>query len=94
MVLAIVLGIVFGVIGSLPLFFGIRFVKRISATNTYGFLGLFLGCIFVSAILLVVPLLVCANVAHDMALAMAIAELTVFLVLVAILGIMRIRQKI
>jgi hypothetical protein len=93
MVLAVVLGILFGVVGFLPLFAGIRIVKKIPATNTYGFLGLFLGCIFISAILLVVPLLVCSKVAHDVAFAMAIAELVVFIALVAVLGIMRIRQK-
>ncbi|MBQ6455234.1 MAG: hypothetical protein IJJ32_03990 [Eggerthellaceae bacterium] len=93
MVLAVVLGVLFGVIGSLPLFAGIRIVKKIPATNTYGFLGLFLGCIFVSAILLVVPLLVCSKVAHDVAFAMAIAELLVFLAFIVILGIMRIKQK-
>jgi hypothetical protein len=81
------------VVGFLPLFAGIRIVKKIPATNTYGFLGLFLGCIFISAILLVVPLLVCSKVAHDVAFAMAIAELVVFIALVAVLGIMRIRQK-
>ena len=93
MVLAVVLGILFGVVGFLPLFAGIRIVKKIPATNTYGFRGLFLGCIFISAILLVVPLLVCSKVAHDVAFAMAIAELVVFIALVAVLGIMRIRQK-
>ena len=93
MVLAVVLGILFGVVGFLPLFAGIRIVKKIPATNTYGFLGLYLGCIFISAILLVVPLLVCSKVAHDVAFAMAIAELVVFIALVAVLGIMRIRQK-
>ena len=93
MVLAVVLGILFGVVGFLPLFAGIRIVKKIPATNTNGFLGLFLGCIFISAILLVVPLLVCSKVSHDVAFALAIAELVVFIALVAILGIMRIRQK-
>ena len=93
MVLAVVLGIVFGAVSSLPLFFGIRFVKNVPATNTYGLLGLFLGCIIFSSILLVVPLLVCAKVAHDVAFAMAIAEIVVFVAIVAALGIMRIRQK-
>lgn len=93
MVLAVVLGIVFGVVSFLPLLGGIRLVKKIPATNTYGILGLFLACIFFSSILLVVPLLVCAKVAHDVAFAMAIAEVVVFLVLVAILGIRKMTQK-
>lgn len=93
MVLAVVLGVLFGVVGFLPLLAGIKNVRKVSATSTYGLLGLFLGCIFISAILLVVPLLVCSKVAHDAAFAMAIAELVVFVALVAVLGIMRARQK-
>lgn len=93
MVLAVVLGALFGVVGFLPLLAGIKNVRKVSATSTYGLLGLFLGCIFISAILLVVPLLVCSKVAHDVAFAMAIAELVVFVALVAVLGIMRARQK-
>ena len=93
MVLAVVLGVVFGVVGFLPLLAGTRIVKKIPATNTYGFLGLFLACILISLVLLVVPLIVCAKVAHDVAVAMAIAELIVFVALIAVLGIMRARQK-
>lgn len=93
MVLAVLLGVLFGIIGALPLFGSLRLVKGIPATNTYGFLGLFLGAILISLILLVVPLIVCAKTAHDVALPMAIAEMLVFLVLVIALGVWRIRQK-
>ena len=94
MILSVLLGVVFGLIGLVPLYVSTRLVKRITATNTYGFLGAFLAAILVSMVILVVSMIVCKVVAPDVVKAFCIAEVLVFVVGVIVVGLVRmIRSK-
>lgn len=75
MVLAIVLGIVAGFAGFIPLFIALRLSRRSTSTSPLS-AGLYgLAGFFVSMVVVAVALIVCALVARDMVVPFAIAEI-------------------
>ena len=74
----ILFGALTGFLGFVPLFLAFRLARKHVSTNTLTF-GLFgLTGVFVSLIVLVVGLIVCAMVARDGMIGFAIAEAVVF----------------
>lgn len=75
----ILFGALTGLLGFVPLFLAFRLARKHPSTNTLTF-GLFgLGGVFVSLIILVVGLIICAMTARDGLVGFAIAEVVVFL---------------
>lgn len=75
----IVFGALTGLLGFVPLSLAFRLARKHVSTNTLTF-GLFgLGGVFVSLIILVVGLIICAMVARDGMIGFAVAEAVVFL---------------
>lgn len=75
----IVLGALVGLLGFAPLFLSFRLARKHPSTGTLS-LGLYgLGGVFVSLVVLVVGLILCAVCARDGLVAFAIAEAVVFL---------------
>ena len=75
----ILFGSLTGLLGFVPLFLAFRLARKHPSTNTLTF-GLFgLGGVFVSLIILVVGLIICAMTARDGLVGFAIAEAVVFL---------------
>lgn len=75
MVLAVVAGVVAGILGFVPLFVSMRLSRKsltLSTANTamQGLVGA-----FVSLVVLAAALLVCARVAHDVVLPFGLAEM-------------------
>lgn len=68
MVLAIVLGVIVGFLGFLPLFGGLQLVKRTTSTSNLGPAGASLLGVFGSFLVLAAALVVCILVARDMVL--------------------------
>lgn len=94
MVLGVVLGIVVGVVSFLPLLAGLRRVKQMEAqSSAAGYVGPALLSVAASFVILLGAAIVCALVAHDVALPFAIAEIVTLVVGALGYGIARIVRK-
>jgi len=67
MVLSIVLGLVVGVLGFLPLFAGLKLTKRVTKTSNLGYLGALLVGMVGSFLVLAVALFACVTLAREVA---------------------------
>lgn len=84
MVQAIVLGIVAGVAGFLPLFAALRLSRRSASTSALN-AGLYgLGGTFVSLIILIVAMILCATFARASVLPFGIAEIASIIVVTSV----------
>ena len=86
MVLAVILGVVFGILAIVPLVMGSRRSLRTTADSNLSYMGLLLLTLLVALVILLVPIIVCAMVARDMLLFFAIADGVTFVVGVLIFG--------
>ena len=74
MAVAILIGICVGFVGFLPLFFALRLTRRSLDSSIMKLALTGLGAFLISLIVLVVALIVCAKVAHDVLLPFGAAE--------------------
>ena len=72
--LAIILGAVWGVVGFLPLFGGLRLSRRIPADSAFGQMGVCRVGLAVSFLVLLIGVLVCSKVARPLSLPFVLAE--------------------
>ncbi|BAK45195.1 hypothetical protein [Eggerthella sp. YY7918] len=84
MALAIVIGAVAGFIGFIPLFIALRMSRRSTSTSAmnaalYGLVG-----VFISLVVLIVEMIVCAQVARSLILPFGLAEIVALIVSTAI----------
>lgn len=84
MVLAIVIGALAGFVGFLPLFIALRLSRRSLSTTAmnaalYGLVG-----VFISLVVLIVEMIVCAMVARSLILPFGLAEMLTLIVSTAI----------
>ncbi|MEG0323590.1 MAG: hypothetical protein RR619_06295 [Raoultibacter sp.] len=93
MVLAIVLGVVSGVLGVLPLIAGLGLAKKATSTSNLGHAGaLLLGVLF-SFVILVAALFACASFARESLLPFALAEIGVLVIAAIGFGVYRLVRK-
>lgn len=93
MVLAIVLGVLSGVLGFLPLVAGLVLAKKATSTSNLGHAGaLLLGVLF-SFVILVAALFACAGIARDVLLPFALAEIGVLVIAAIGFGVYRLVRK-
>ena len=93
MVIAIVLGVVIAIVGFLPYAFATTRARKMSSGDTMGHLKWLLVTFFISFAILVIALVVCTKVAHDVALAFAAAEILTFIVAIIALGLFGQKRK-
>lgn len=75
MIAAVVLGIVAGIAGFIPLFVALRLSRRSTSTSPLN-AGLFgLGGFFVSLVVVAIALIVCAVVSRESVIPFAVAEI-------------------
>ena len=84
MALAIVIGAVAGLIGFIPLFVALRLSRRSASATALNAALYGLAGVFVSLIVLVVELIVCAQVARSLVLPFGIAEMLALIVSTAL----------
>ncbi len=84
MALAIVIGAVAGLIGFIPLFVALRLSRRSASAAALNAALYGLAGVFVSLIVLVVELIVCAQVARSLVLPFGIAEMLALIVSTAL----------
>lgn len=81
---AIILGIIAGAIGFIPIFVAIRLSRRSTSTSVMSAAACGLLGSFVSLVVVVVELLLCSKLAHDVLLPFGISELLALIVVTAI----------
>ena len=74
MVLAVVLGLLFGLGGTSALLFGSIMAKRATNTSNLGHAGALILGVLISTLLLAIPLIVCAISAKHLLVYFALAE--------------------
>lgn len=81
---AIILGILAGAIGFIPIFVAIRLSRRSTSTSVMSAAACGLLGSLVSLIVVVVELLLCSHLAHDVLLPFGISELLALIVVTAV----------
>ena len=89
----IVLGILAGVVGFLPIAVSMRLARRVSSDAIMALATCGLGGIFASLVLLVVMLILCAKLAHDVLIGFAAAEIIVFLACTIVFVLVKTRTR-
>ena len=87
MLVAVILGIVFGAISFIPFIVALKASKRVTATSNVSLSSLLLLSVFASFVLLFAGVLGCYFVAKDILLIFAISEVAVVVVAAFILAI-------
>ena len=93
MAVAIVLGVLAGIVGFLPLFGSLQLAKRATKTSNLGHMGSLLLGVLVSFLLLFGAALACILLARDLALPFTLAEVLALIVVAIGFGIMRLVRK-
>ncbi len=79
MVFAIVLGAVSGIVGVLPLVFGLRMTKRVTDTSNLGHMGALMLGVLLSFVLLFLAAIACVVLARESAVPFVLAEAAVLI---------------
>ncbi|WP_165248444.1 hypothetical protein [Adlercreutzia sp. ZJ141] len=90
--IAIIIGVLIGVVSCLPFRYATVRVRAINPTHTGSLAGLFFAAIAVSFVMLGAGIVVCGLIARDVLLAYALAEVVSFIVAVIAFGLISKRQ--
>lgn len=93
MAVAIVLGVLAGAIGFMPLVIGLRMTKTVSPDSNFGPMAILMLCLLLSFVLLFVAAILCVTLARDLALPFALAEAVALCVVTIGFGVSRIIRK-
>ncbi len=93
MALAIILGLLSGVVGFVPLFVGLRLTKKVTATSNFGYMSILLLSLVISFVLMFAFAIICVNVAREVALPFVLAEAFALSVMAIVFGVMRTRRN-
>ena len=93
MVLSIVLGIVVGIIGFLPLFAGFQLTRKATGTSALGQAGALMLGVLISFLLLLGALMVCVFFMRDVAVPFTFSVIGALLVSAVAFGIERMLWK-
>lgn len=93
MVVAIILGLIVGAVGFLPLIGGANLARKATPTSNFGHAGALLLGVFGSFAIIVVPMIVCIAFFRDVAVPMVLAEAAALIVVAVVYGIMRMVRK-
>lgn len=93
MAVAIALGLLTGIVGFLPLVFGLRMTKRTTATSSFGPMAILMLCLLLSFVILFAAAIVCVKLARDFALPFALAEAVALCVVTIGFGVSKIIRK-
>ncbi len=93
MALAIILGLLSGVVGFAPLFVGLRLTKKVTATSNFGYMSILLLSLVISFVLMFAFAIICVNVAREVALPFVLAEAFALSVMAIVFGVMRTRRN-
>lgn len=93
MVLAVVIGLIVGFLGFVPLISGRNLARKATATSNLGEAGALLLGVFGSFAILLVPAVICIFVARDMTAPMVLAEAGALAVAAIVYGVARLVKR-
>lgn len=92
MAIAIVLGLLTGAVGFIPLLIGLRLTRRVTATSNFGYMSILILCLIASFGMLVVFAGICLYVNRELAAPFVFSEavgLSVFAIAYGIANMLR-----
>lgn len=89
LILAIVCGLLSGVIGFMPLLVGLRLTRKVTATSNFGHMSILIISLIVSFIVMFALAMLCVAIARDFAMPFVLAEAVALSVVAIVFGIMR-----
>lgn len=93
MAAAIILGLVAGALGFVPLLIGLRMTKKVTETSNFGHMAILMLALLISFVILFVTAIVCINVARDLVLYFVLSEAVGLCVVTIGFGISRAVRK-
>lgn len=87
MAVAILCGVLAGVIGFLPLPIGLRMTRNVTRTSNFGHMAILILALIVSFVLLAVSAFLCVFLARDVALPFVLAEAVALSVSAIVFGV-------
>lgn len=92
-VLAVLCGLLSGVVGFLPLLVGLRMTKKVTATSNFGYMSILIISLVISFIVMFALAIICVNVARDYAMPFVLAEAVALSLVAIVFGFKRLRSK-
>lgn len=89
MAVAVLCGALAGFVGFLPLLFGLRQTRKVTATSNFGHMSILLISLIISFVLMFVFAIICVNVARDVAMPFVLAEALALSVTAIVFGVRR-----
>lgn len=93
MAAAIVIGLVVGALGFMPLVAGLKLARKATATSNLGEAGGLLLGVFGSFAVLLIPAVICIVVARDMTVALVLAEACALVIAAVVYGVSRLVRR-
>ena len=93
MALAILCGVLSGVIGFVPLFIGLRLTRRVTATSNFGYMSILIISLIVSFAIMFGLVAICIAVDREMALPFVLSEAVALSVTAVVFGLSRLKRK-
>ena len=93
MAIAIVLGLLAGVVGFAPLLIALRLTRRVTATSNFGYMSILLIGLVISFVLMFAFAIICINVYRDVAMPFVLAEAVALSVVAIGYGISKMVRK-
>ncbi len=87
--LAIIGGVLAGLVGFLPLLVGLKMTKKVTATSNFGHMSILIISLVISFVLMFAFAIVCVMVARDHALFFVLAEAVALSCAAIVFGVMR-----
>ncbi len=93
MVLAIICGLLAGVIGFLPLVIGLNKTKKVTATSNFGHMAILIISLVISFVVMFAFAIGCVFIARDVALFFVLAEAVALSAAAIIFGVKRFKDN-
>lgn len=93
MAVAVVLGALSGIVGFLPLLFGLRMARKATSTSNLGHMGALLLGVLLSFVILFAAAFACIIAVRDLALPFALAEVLALIVVAIAYGVIKLVRK-
>ena len=89
MIIAIVCGLLSGVVGFVPLLVGLNMTKKVTSTSNFGHMSILLISLVISFVVMFALAIACVAVARDYAMPFVLAEAVALSVVAIAFGVIR-----
>lgn len=93
MIIAIICGLLSGVVGFLPLLVGLRLTRKVTSTSNFGHMSILIISLIVSFVIMFALAMLCVVLARDVAIPFVLAEAIALSVAAIVFGVLRTKGK-